>query len=317
VIGDAGQVAVMAAVGDLVDADADQALEPALVEMVGDDALDDPPDGVPADPQQPADRRAGHLLGQPGDDVLEVARVRGAGARPRHRLQANAAVAAAQAPQLALDDAAAGAEIEVAPALDPSVVDLELPAGLPAARADAPATAQTDGHDHPLGAEADIDNGCPGQAEQPLECAGDAHVALLEEPLISTTSSLQPRAAARRLRSAQPPRTSAAAKSLLTRSRARRVHPQVERRPQRIHPNPVPEQRDGDVAVRTSRYPLGTRLSARRGIFPRGMLHGMSPVASRTSKRGACCNRRPLPLVAGSGHPSRSGNAENTLWRGS
>jgi len=33
------------------------------------------------------------------------------------------------------------------------------------------------------------------------------------------------------LRSAQPPRTSAAAKSLLTRSRARRVHPQVERRP--------------------------------------------------------------------------------------
>src|SRR5215207_2795207 len=221
----------MAAVADLVDADADQALEPALVEVIGDHTGDEPPDRVPADPQQPADRGAGHLLGQPRDDVLEVARVRRAGPRPRHRLQVNAAVAAAQAPQLALDDAAAGAEVEVAPALDPSVVELELLTGLPAAGADAPATAQADGHDHPLGAEADIDNGCPGQPEQPLECGGDAHVALLEEPLISTTSSLQPRAAARRPRSAQPPRTSAAAKSLLTPSRPRRVHPQVERRP--------------------------------------------------------------------------------------
>src|SRR5215203_2764588 len=51
-------------------------------------------------------------------------------------------------------------------------------------------------------------DGCPGQAEQPLECGGDAHVALLEEPLTSTASSLLARAAARRSRSAQPPRSS-------------------------------------------------------------------------------------------------------------
>src|SRR5215207_7257199 len=77
----AGQVTVMAPVADLVDADADQPLEPRLIEVVGEDALDDPPDGVPADPEQPGDRRLGHLLGQPRDDVFEVAGV----ARPRPR----------------------------------------------------------------------------------------------------------------------------------------------------------------------------------------------------------------------------------------
>src|SRR5215217_5258058 len=100
VVGDAGQVAVMAAVADLVDADADQALEAALVEVVGDDAFDDPPDRVPADPQQAADRSARHLLGQPRDDVLEVARVRGARPGPRHRLHPHPAIAAVQQAQL-------------------------------------------------------------------------------------------------------------------------------------------------------------------------------------------------------------------------
>jgi hypothetical protein len=69
-------------------------------------------------------------------------------------------------------------------------VDLQLPAGLPTARADAPAATQADGHDHPLGSEADVDDRRPGQAEQPLECGGDAHVALLAEPL--TFDSQQP-----------------------------------------------------------------------------------------------------------------------------
>src|SRR5439155_4919913 len=72
VIGDRGQIAVMAAVADLVDADADQALEAALVEPVSDDAGDDPSDGVPTDPQQTADRGTGHLLRQPRDHVFEV-----------------------------------------------------------------------------------------------------------------------------------------------------------------------------------------------------------------------------------------------------
>src|SRR5215217_8510187 len=62
-------------------------------------------------------------------------------------------------------------------------MDLKLPAGLPAARADPPATAQADGHDHPLGAERDVRHSSAGQAQQALECGGDAHVALPCEPL--------------------------------------------------------------------------------------------------------------------------------------
>src|SRR5215216_358951 len=149
--------------------------------MIGDDAFDDRADGAPADPQQPADRRERHLLGQPRDGVLEVARVVGARSCPRHRLHPDAAVAAAQQPQLAFDQAPTGPEIEVAPALDAAAVDLQ-PAGLAAAAADAPAAPQPDHHDDPIRAEADIDDGCPGQAEQSLECRGDAHVALLARP---------------------------------------------------------------------------------------------------------------------------------------
>ena len=173
----------MAPIGDLVDADADQSGEAILIEVIGDDARDDRPDRVPADPQQSRDRRERHLLRQPRHHVLEVARVRRARPRPRHRLQAHTAIAAAQPPQLALDHAAVPREVEVPPALDAPVMDLELSGRLAALCADAPASPQTDGHDHPRGGEANVDHGCPRQAEQPLECGGDAHVALLSEPL--------------------------------------------------------------------------------------------------------------------------------------
>jgi hypothetical protein len=96
VIDDAGEVALSAAIGDLIDADRDQAVQAGLVEVIGDDALDDLPDGVPADPQQPRDRCLGHLLRQPRHDVFEVARVVSFGRGPRHRLQAHAAGRAAQ-----------------------------------------------------------------------------------------------------------------------------------------------------------------------------------------------------------------------------
>jgi hypothetical protein len=100
---------VITPVADLVDADAEQPLEPALIGVISDDRAD----RVPVDPQQPRDRRERHLLRQPRNDVFEVARVRRPGPGSRHRLESEAAVAAAQLPQLALDHAAAGAEIEV------------------------------------------------------------------------------------------------------------------------------------------------------------------------------------------------------------
>jgi hypothetical protein len=123
-VDDRGEVALAAAVADLVTADRDEVAEAPIVELVCDDAGDDLPDGAPADAQQPGDLCLGHLLGQPRDDVLEVAGVMSIGSRPRDGLQLDPACRAAQAAQLTLDDAAAGAEIEMTPALDATTVDL-------------------------------------------------------------------------------------------------------------------------------------------------------------------------------------------------
>jgi hypothetical protein len=62
-------------------------------------------------------------------------------------------------------------------------MDLQPAAGLPAAGAYPSPAAQVDGHDHPLDGEADVDDRCPAQTEQPLECGGGTHVVLLGEPL--------------------------------------------------------------------------------------------------------------------------------------
>ena len=59
-----------------------------------------------------------------------------------------------QPPQLALDHAPVRAKIEMAPALDPPVMDR--PAELAAARANPPTATKPHSHDHPLRAEADI-----------------------------------------------------------------------------------------------------------------------------------------------------------------
>ena len=63
-----------------------EAVEAARVEPVGDHARHDPPDRLPPDPGQTANRGLRHLLRQPRNIVAEVARVRGARARPRHAL---------------------------------------------------------------------------------------------------------------------------------------------------------------------------------------------------------------------------------------
>jgi hypothetical protein len=74
-VDDRSEVAVVAPIADLIDTDRDQALQAAPIEALCDDALNDPPDGVPGDSQQPGDRLLDHLLGKPRDHVLEVARV--------------------------------------------------------------------------------------------------------------------------------------------------------------------------------------------------------------------------------------------------
>ena len=97
---------------------------------------------------------------------FQVAGVPRARSGPRDGLGPDAAVQAPHAPQLALDKAPAGAEIEVAPALDPTAVDV--PGELPAATAHPPAAFEPDGHDHPHGAELDAVTDAPGRRSKRL-----------------------------------------------------------------------------------------------------------------------------------------------------
>jgi hypothetical protein len=182
VVEDRGQVALVAAIGNLIDADLNEAMQAALIELLLNDALHNPPDAVPRDPQEARDRLLGHLLRQPRDHVLEVTRVARAAPGPRHGLKARAAVWAPEAAQLALDQTARAAEIEMAPALCAPAVDGA--AELAATRAHPSAPPQTHGDDHPLGGEAHVDHPRPGQAQQPVECRGGTHLVLLRKSLI-------------------------------------------------------------------------------------------------------------------------------------
>ena len=65
------------------------------------------------------------------------------------------------------------------PPLDAPVVDLEVSARLPAAAAHPAPAPKAHGHDHPLTGEADIDDRRAREAQKPVECSRDAHVALL------------------------------------------------------------------------------------------------------------------------------------------
>ena len=82
VVCDVGHVALPAPVGQLVTADLNESGQ-ALIEVIGHDALDDPPDGIPGDPQQRLDLALGHLLRAERHEVLEVARVAGVRSGPR------------------------------------------------------------------------------------------------------------------------------------------------------------------------------------------------------------------------------------------
>jgi len=65
VVGDEREVVVLALPADFVDPDLEQVVEPAGIELVVADALDDPPDRVPVDPQHPRDRRLVRPCRQP------------------------------------------------------------------------------------------------------------------------------------------------------------------------------------------------------------------------------------------------------------
>jgi hypothetical protein len=123
VISDAGQELVIGAVAHLVNTDEHKPIQPACIEPVGDDPLEDLPGRLPSDPHQPRDLRLAHLLRQPGGEILEVARIPRSTAGPLDMLGQIAAARAVQAAEPALDYAPQAAHIEMPPALDTVILD--------------------------------------------------------------------------------------------------------------------------------------------------------------------------------------------------
>jgi len=146
VVSDTGQKLVIGAVADLVHADELKPVQPAPVEPVGHDPLQDVADRLPGDPHQPRYLRLAHLLRQPRREILEIAGVARPAARPLHRLGQIAAVRAIQPSQLALDHAPHAAEIEMAPALDAMILDRQ--AAGSTTRTEPLLAAQRERHDH-------------------------------------------------------------------------------------------------------------------------------------------------------------------------
>jgi hypothetical protein len=207
VVRHAGQELVIGAVAHLVDADQLKAVQPAGGELLGDDPLEDVADRLPADPHQSRDLRLVHLLRQPRGQIVEVAGVPRIAARPLDVLGQIAAARTVEPAQPALDPAPQAAHIEMSPALDAVILDLQ-PAR-PAARADRPLAAQTDHHDHRLRTELHVPDPCTRKPEHPVECGGDPHVALLAVADRRTASRLpQKPAAAGHPAGAQPARRS-------------------------------------------------------------------------------------------------------------
>jgi hypothetical protein len=205
VVADLGQVALAAAVADLVAADRHQAREAVGVEVIADHPLDDRADGVPADAQQAADRRLGHLLGHEGHQVLEVAGVPSARPRPGQRLDAHPTIRAAHATQLVLDEAALATQIEMAPA--PPRAIMNPPADLPAARAHRAAPTQRDACDA-LSPKQHIDDASALERQQAVECGRDPHAVLLGLLTFEQPAACRNDARAGRVAPAQPPTTS-------------------------------------------------------------------------------------------------------------
>jgi hypothetical protein len=98
VVGHHGQVAVALAGGDLVDADAVQALQAGVVEVGGDHPHRDGGHGFPGAAQQPGDGGRVGALGQVGHHLFDVAGEPGAGTGPRYRLGADSPAGVAGQP---------------------------------------------------------------------------------------------------------------------------------------------------------------------------------------------------------------------------
>jgi hypothetical protein len=131
-IDDDRQVAVTALVGDLVDPDAPQPLEPIDVPIdVGADTGDDRADGAPGDAQQLDDCALGHVHRQPRRLIVEVPGVPGAVTSPRDLSHGRAMSTTTHPRSVSLDEHPGRAQIQRPPA--PSALTAVIARRLPAA----------------------------------------------------------------------------------------------------------------------------------------------------------------------------------------
>ncbi len=189
--------------GDLIDPDVVKLGEPVGIEFVVADALDDPPDRSPIDPQHPRDRRLVRARRQPPDETFEVASELRPRASERHRLGPRAVHRAPKPPALAAKLQPPGAEVEMPPArhLRPRV--LARPRRMPALRADQPLATKRHLNDHRVRPEPDPLHHHPGaETQKPGKCRRETRTLSL---LASRLTFRQP-AACRSGRRARRPR---------------------------------------------------------------------------------------------------------------
>ena len=174
-ITDEREIAVALAPRDLIQRDLKQIAQPVDGQKLVADALDDPPDGLPVDPDQPAGCGSVGLGHQPRHEVFEVAGEASAVTGERHALDQRPVLGAAQPPEPGMDLQSPDPQVQVAP---DGVVVLGVLARhrlKRALRADKLLALQGDRDHHPIATEGDLSDPHPGQAQQTRECSGDAH----------------------------------------------------------------------------------------------------------------------------------------------
>ena len=175
VIADQREIPMPLAPRDLVDRDLKQIAEPVGVDQLAADALDDAPDRLPVDPDQPRDR---HLVGlgrQPRDEVIEVARAARSMTRERDALDVHAVLGTTQLTQPRANLQPPDAEIQMPPDRLVILHALTRAGRELAQRADQPLAPQRHAHHDTIGEELHAPDPHPGQIEQARECTRDAH----------------------------------------------------------------------------------------------------------------------------------------------
>ena len=175
VIGDEREIPMLASPADLVHADLEQVVQPIRIELVGADARDDPPDGVPVDPDQPLDRGLVRSGREPRDERLEVAGEPARVPGERNALDPDPVLRALDAAQLGAELKPPDPEIEVPPDRLDVLAVMAMRRRIRAQRAPQPPAPQRDPHHHPIAVKLHPPHPDPVQAQQARESRVDAH----------------------------------------------------------------------------------------------------------------------------------------------